>query len=63
MKKTYRNPEIRILQLQQRYMLLNISVKSMNNNAGLNLNTHGSSGEAHSRSDDMDDWEDDEIEE
>lgn len=59
MKKTYSKPEIRIVKLQQRTMLLSGSIKSVNSNAGLSHNNLGSSGEAHSRGDDWEDWEDD----
>ena len=65
MKKTYSKPEIRVVQLQQRSMLLGVSGRSLTNNVGFTYDDLGSSEEAKSRSDDFwsgwsgwDNWDD-----
>ena len=61
MKKTYRKPEIRIVQLQQRTMLLGVSGRSVNSNVKMGYDDNGSSGEFRSRSNYIwDDWDEDE---
>ena len=47
MKKTYRKPAIRVVQLQQRTMLL--SGSGVTNNVDINYSNLGSTEEAHSR--------------
>ena len=61
MKKTYSKPEIRIVQLQQRTMLLSGSGRSVKSNAVTNYDDSGSSGESRSRGNYIwDDWDDEE---